>query len=89
MIRLDSRYATGEVLFVRDPKTGSTIPTVFRTVYPPITYTTVHKWRHGDRVDSMGKDVAGKAHLWWKILDLNTENIDPLTIAPGSEVILG
>ncbi len=88
MIRLSSRYATGEVVYVKDPKTGTTIPTVFRTVVPSGRYTTVYTWREGDRADILGKSVENKASLWWNVFDRNTESIDPLSIEPGTRVVI-
>jgi len=88
MIRLSSRYADGEILFIRDPKTGNTVPTVLRTVVPSSTHSIVHRWKDGDRVDILGKTVEDKAHLWWKIFDQNSEYIDPLTVPHGASVVI-
>lgn len=87
MIRLDSRYASGEVLFVRD-HTGTVIPTVFRTVVPQAGYSSMYLWREGDRVDMLGKRVEDKSHLWWRVFDRNREYIDPLMVPPGAGVVI-
>ena len=87
MIRLDSRYAGGEVVYVRD-HTGTVIPTVFRTVIPQVTAYSVYKWRDGDRADMLGKRVEDKAHLWWRVFDRNREYIDPLTVPAGAGVAI-
>lgn len=87
MIRLDSRYARGEIVYVRD-HTGTVIPTVFRTVIPPFNVSSVYKWKDGDRADMLGKRVEDKAHLWWAVFDRNREYIDPLTVPAGAGVII-
>lgn len=88
MIYLNSRYTTGEVVFIRDPKTGNTIPTVFRDVRPPNSYYSVYKWRDGDRADTVGKMVEGKANQWWRVFDKNYEYIDPLAVPHGASVVV-
>lgn len=88
MITLTSRYASGEVLFVRDPKNGTTIPTVFRSTMPIGTASLIYKWKTGDRPDTLGKRMNNKAHLWWQTFDKNSEYIDPLRVPPGASVVV-
>jgi hypothetical protein len=88
MIRLDSRYASGEVLFIRDPKTGNTVPTVFRTVVPSGGASSVYVYKSSDRMDLLGKRFEDRAHLWWRIIDRNSEEVDPMSIPPGASVVI-
>lgn len=75
-------------MFIRDPKTGNNIPTVFRTVVPNGAASLVYRWKEGDRTDIVGKRMNNKAHLWWQTFDKNSEYIDPLSVPPGASVVV-
>jgi len=51
-------------------------------VYATKFYT--YEWVDGDRLDTLANKFLGNPQLWWKIMDLNPEIIDPTSIAPGT-----
>jgi hypothetical protein len=88
MIFSDSRYA---------PSAGSTLvfkawnankqqydATVFRN-WP--TYSenfSIYQWVEDDRLDNISLKFLGDPTLWWQILDINPEIVNPINIQPGT-----
>lgn len=88
MIYLDSRYADGTLLKAWDSRATKKQfqLTVFRN-WP--TYTTnffLYVWTEMDRLDIVANKYLGDSQLWWQIMDINPELIDPFDIAPGTQV---
>ena len=85
-IYLDSRYADGPLFKARDPRTGDYIATVFREwpsySLPFFTYEVTEI----DRIENISVKFLGNSQLWWKIMDLNPEVLNPFSIAPGTEL---
>lgn len=88
MIYLGSRYQSTEVQYILDQRSGSTRPTVLRANVRTATPSQVYRWRERDRVDTIGKRFSGKSVDWWQVMDRNSENIDPLSIAIGASVVV-
>jgi hypothetical protein len=84
MIYSDSRYATGLVLRAEDPRSGSFKTAVYRK-FPNIkAQFYYYTWVEGDRIDRVSTDLLGSPSLWWRIMDLNPEIIDPFSIPLGT-----
>lgn len=86
MIYLDSRYADGTIFKAYDARNGSYQLTVFRN-FP--TYTTsffMYEWVEIDRIDDIALQFLGKSELWWQIMDINPEILDPFNIPPGTQL---
>jgi nucleoid-associated protein YgaU len=43
-----------------------------------------YTWVETDRLDRIALRFLGASTLWWQIMDINPEIIDPLTIVPGT-----
>jgi hypothetical protein len=86
MIFLDSRYSDATISKVYDSRNGSYQLTAFR-VWPSATRQFFyHEWKETDRIDELALRNLGKSSLWWAIMDINPELIDPLSIPPGTLV---
>jgi hypothetical protein len=85
MIFLTSRYAKAGVVSVYFPEVNRTVNTTFRT--PPTKVSgksvTYYQWAYGDTIGNVANKLFGDPELWWKILDLNPEILDPYTLNPG------
>ena len=86
MIFLDSRYSDATITKVYDSRTGSYQLTAYR-LWPTVTARFFYyEWKETDRLDTLALRHLGKPHLWWKIMDLNPEVIDPTSILPGTQL---
>jgi len=86
MIFLDSRYVDGSLYKARNARTAKFDVTVTRT-FP--TYTVepfYYEWVETDRLDILALKYLGNSELWWQILDINPEILDPFDIAPGTVI---
>jgi hypothetical protein len=86
MIFLDSRYADATIFKARDARTSQFNLTAFRT-WP--SYTTryfIYEWVENDRLDNLANKFLYNSNLWYKILDINPEIIDPTVISPGTQI---
>ncbi len=84
MIYLDSRYADGLLFKAYDSRTDTYELTVLRS-FPSysVTYFS-YTWVETDRLDRIALRFLGAPTLWWQIMDINPEIIDPFNIAPGT-----
>ena len=86
MIFLDSRYVDGTIYKSYDSRTGSYQLTVIRN-WPTFALTFfLYDWVETDRLDDLALQFLGSSNLWWQIMDLNPEILDPFTIAPGTQI---
>jgi nucleoid-associated protein YgaU len=86
MIYLDSRYADGPLFKAFEPKTQTYQQTVFRA-FP--TYHVQFYWytvTEIDRMENIAVKTLGNPELWWQIMDINPEIINPFEIAPGTQL---
>lgn len=84
MIYTDSRYATGKIMYTADARSGNENLSVYR-IFPTLGYRfSAYVWGSEDRIDKLAAEVLGSSSLWWKIMDLNPEIVDPSSIAPGT-----
>lgn len=88
MISLQSRYADTDVVYVLDPKSQTTRPTLLRDYQEdPVTFR-VHRWSEGDRWDFLAQEYLDAPTEWWRILDANPEILDPTSMKPGALVYI-
>lgn len=85
-IYLDSRYADGPLFKARDSRTGDYVATVFRE-WPSYSLAFfTYEVTEIDRIENIAVKFLGKSQLWWKIMDINPEILNPFSIAPGTEL---
>lgn len=87
MLSTTSRYADG--IFGPVVDRHSTKPTIY--VYrdfnvPHSVNYYVYTMKIGDRVDVLASVIYGKPELWYKIMDVNPEILEPFSIAPGTVI---
>lgn len=86
MIYLDSRYADGVLFLAQEPKSSDYMLTVFRT-FPeysvPFYYYEVTE---NDRIENIATKTLGKPHLWWQIMDINPDVLNPFELKPGLQL---
>ena len=86
MIYLDSRYADSRLYRAYDSRTGKYNVTVLRE-YPVYEVSfSYHEWKETDRLDVLSLRYLGSPSLWWKIMDINPEIIDPFNIPFGTQL---
>lgn len=84
MIYLDSRYADGPLVKANDARNESYQVTVFRKFPGYFVEFYWYTWKETDRWDVLATNSLGKPDLWWQILDINPEIIDPFDVKPGT-----
>lgn len=86
MIYLDSRYADARLYRAFDARNGKYNVTVLRQ-YPAYEASfSYHEWKETDRLDVLALRYLGSPSLWWKIMDLNPEVLDPFNIPFGTQL---
>lgn len=86
MIYLDSRYSDSTLYKAFDARTGTYQVTVQR-VFPEFAIDYfIHEWVETDRLDNLALRHLGDPSLWWRIMDINPEVIDPSNISPGTQL---
>lgn len=86
MIYLDSRYADSLLYRAFDSRTGKYNVTVRRTYPVYETNFRYHEWTEADRLDTIARKYLGSGSLWWQIMDLNPEILDPFSIPYGTQL---
>lgn len=84
MIFLDSRYSDSTLFKAYDARNASYQLTAFRTFPTYYVPYYVYEWIETDRIDDVARKLLGRAELWWEIMDINPEVLDPFNIAPGT-----
>ena len=85
-IYLDSRYADGVLFLAQEPKSNVNLLTIFRT-FP--TYNVDYYWyevTENDRIENIATKTIGDPNLWWQIMDINPEVINPFELKPGLQI---
>lgn len=86
MIYLDSRYADGTLFLAQEPKSEDYMLSVFRR-FP--TYQMAYYWyevTENDRIENIAANKLGNPTLWWQIMDINPEVLNPFNITPGTQL---
>lgn len=86
MIYLDSRYSDGTIFKAYDSRNKSYNLTVFRTFPSYSTDFFVYEWIETDRIEDIAVQFLGAPELWWQIMDINPEVIDPFNIPLGTQL---
>ena len=86
MIYSDSRYIDGSLSKPFRALTNTYEQTVYRAwpgysmSYFPYTVTEI------DRIEDIAAIHLGSPDLWWKIMDLNPDILNPFEIPPGTQL---
>jgi hypothetical protein len=84
MIYTDSRYATGLISYGNDSRLNQSNISVYRK-FPSASHSFfAYVWTDYDRADLVAYKLLGSSNLWWKIMDINPEILNPQSIAPGT-----
>jgi len=86
MIFLDSRYVDGPLYKAKNARTNKFDITVLRAFPSYQTPFFTYQWVETDRLDVLALKYLGNSELWWQILDINPEVLDPFDIAPGTSI---
>ena len=86
MIYLDSRYVNGTISKAYDSRNGSYQLGVSRNWPSYSSGFFFYDWVETDRLDDLALSFLGSSDLWWQIMDLNPEILDPMSIAPGVQI---
>ena len=86
MIYLDSRYSDGRIFKAWHAKKQEYHLTVFREWPSYVQSYFIYEWVENDRLDNLATRYLGDPGLWWEILDINPEIINPSEIAPGTQL---
>lgn len=86
MIFLDSRYVDGTIYKAYDSRTGSYQLTVSRNWPIYSSGFFIYEWVETDRLDDVALQFLGSSSLWWRLMDLNPEVLDPFSITPGTQL---
>ena len=86
MIFLDSRYADGRIFKAYDGRTDNYQLAVRREWPTYVQNYFIYEWVSTDRLDTLASKFLGNPEMWWRILDINPEVIDPMLIAPGTQL---
>jgi hypothetical protein len=86
VIFLDSRYADATIFKAWDSRKSQYNLTCFRR-FPDYTKRYfIYEWVENDRLDNLANRFLANSTLWFKILDINPEIIDPTNISPGTQI---
>lgn len=86
MIYLDSRYADGVLQKTWHAGKRNYQLVVTRQWSSYVQSFFVYEWVEGDRLDILANKYLGNPGSWWEILDINPDIINPLEIAPGTQL---
>jgi nucleoid-associated protein YgaU len=83
-IYLDSRYSDGPLFKAKNPNTLNTVVTVFRTFPEYLVSFSLYEVTEIDRIENIAVKFLGNPELWWQIMDINPEILNPFEIPPGT-----
>ena len=86
MIYLDSRYVDGPLLKTWNSTKQEYDLVVLRQWPLYVQNYFIDQWVENDRLDNLANRYLGNPALWWQILDINPEVLDPTEIAPGTQL---
>jgi len=85
-IYLDSRYADGTLFKGKDARNNTYVTTVYRYWPTYLKNVIIYEVKEVDRIEDIAVRYLGNPALWWKIMDLNPEVLDPFNIVPGTSL---
>jgi len=83
-IYLDSRYSDGTLFKGKDARNNTYVTTVYRYWPTYLKNVVMYEVKEVDRIEDIAVRYLGNPSLWWKIMDLNPEVLDPFNITPGT-----
>ena len=86
MIYLDSRYADGTIAKTWNARKQEYDLVVFREWSGYVQSFFYYNWVETDRLDNLANRFLGNSALWWEIMDLNPEILNPSSITPGTQI---
>ena len=86
MIFLDSRYADGRIFKAWNARKGQYDLSVFREQPTYVQSFFIYEFTETDRLDNLAARYLGDPSMWWEILDINPEILDPTTIPAGTQL---
>jgi hypothetical protein len=86
MIYLDSRYADGTIAKTWNARKQQYDLVVFREWSRYVQSFFYYNWVETDRLDNLANRFLGNPALWWEIMDLNPEILNPSSITPGTQI---
>jgi hypothetical protein len=86
MIYLDSRYSDGPLFYGYHTYKDEFALTVFRTWANYNTKFFIYEVTEIDRIEHIAAKTIGDPSLWWKIMDINPEVINPFEIPVGTQL---
>ena len=86
MIFLDSRYVDGSIFKAWNALKEQYDIAVARTWPEYATSYFIYEWVEVDRLDNIATRFLGDGSLWWRIMDINPEVLDPSKIEPGTQL---
>lgn len=86
MIYLDSRYVDGTIAKVSNARKNQYDLAVFRQWPSSAVTFFFYEWVDNDRLDNIAMRFLGNSAMWWQILDINPEILNPTNIAPGTQI---
>lgn len=86
MIYSDSRYIDGNLQIIYREYSGNYEQAVYRN-WPSYTVDTLwYTVVDGDRIEQIATQYLGTPELWWKIMDVNPEILNPFDLSPGIQI---
>jgi hypothetical protein len=86
MIFLDSRYVDGTLTKTWNSRKQQYDLVVLRNWSTYVQSYFYYTWVETDRLDNLATKYLGNPSMWWEIMDINPEILDPLTITPGTQL---
>ena len=86
MIYLDSRYADGVLFMAQEPKSEEYMLSVFRTFPSYSVEFYYYEVTENDRIENIAANTLGNPNLWWKIMDINPDVLNPFELTPGLQL---
>ena len=86
MIFLDSRYVNGTLTKTWNPRKEQYDLVVLRNWSTYVQSYFYYNWVETDRLDNLALKYLGNPSMWWEIMDINPEILDPFSITPGTQL---
>ena len=83
---MDSRYADGPLFYGLEPKSKEYRLTVFRQWPSYVVSTYIYEVNEMDTIQGIATETLGNPELWWQIMDVNPELINPFELQPGVQL---
>ena len=86
MIFLDSRYVDGTLVKTWNSRKSQYDLVVLRNWSTYVQSYFLYNWVETDRLDNLANKYLGNPSMWWEIMDINPEILDPFSIVPGTQL---